>query len=132
MDFGFDNVVPIVQEKKKYANFTIKEIGGPEEIIEWRKKQAAKEALYNLRLDARNDRLTAYEAETGQKLATPTIHTTTWAEKQAFVKSERIRLDTLDTRVDSQPKWTPSEEPQQTIIQKIGQFFKNIWKNSNF
>ena len=121
-----------VQKKKKYANFTIREIGGPTEIIEWRRRQEAKEALYKLTLKARDERIASFESETSQKLDVPTIHTTSWAEKQAFVKSERERLAKIDERVADMPAWIPIEEPKLTILQKIGQFFKNIWKNANF
>lgn len=78
---------------------------------------------------SRDERVTNFEVETGTKLDRPKIHTTTWAEKQAFVKSERKRLAKIDDRV-TETKYDFSE-PKQSILQKISGFFKNIWKNAN-
>lgn len=132
MNFEFDNVVPLVHEKKKYTNFTVTEIGGPEEIIKWRQMQEAKESLLRLKLGARDTRLTDYEALIGQKLDTPKISSMTWAEKAAFASSERERLAKLEANVIKYPPWVPEEKPKPTFFQRIKGFFKSLWTESNF
>jgi hypothetical protein len=128
----FESPIPIVQEKKKYANFTITEIGGPLEIIKWREQQAAKEYVQRMRLGARDDRLTAFEELTEQKLATPKISQANWDEKLDFAMSERKRLAKLDERVQDNPPWLPTPEPKKSVIQRITGFFKNIWSDAQF
>lgn len=134
MDFerfiGSLNPEPVVQEKKKYANFTVRMIGGPEEIKKWREIQAAKESAYRVRLNDRDTRITSFEAETGQKLAEPTIHTTSWQEKVAFAKEERKRLAKKEKAVSTY-NWQPTPEPKITIGQRIVGFFKDVWKSAN-
>lgn len=131
MNFEFDNVVPIVQEKKKYSNFTIREIGDPTEIIQWRKEQEAKQEAYRARLSLRDARIGEYELKTGQKLDAPTIHTTTWVEKQAFVQRERERLAAPEL-VSEYPQFVPAEPPKKTLFQWVKYFFKRVWQNANF
>lgn len=124
------NPEPVVQKKKKYSTFTVREIGGPDEIGKWREMQAAKEATYRLKLKSRDERLAAFQAETGQLLAKPTIHTTSWAEKQAFAKSERIRLAKLEDVAER--TFEPTPEIKKTLFQKISGFFSRVWKSANF
>ncbi len=129
MNFEFDPV-PVVQEKKKYANFTIREIGGPEEIVKWREMQAAKEAVYRCRLSARDERISQFEAETGQKLASPEVKTASWQEKLEQAMAERKRLA---ERVEvARESYQLPVEPPKPILQRIIGFFKSIWKNANF
>lgn len=123
---------PIMREKKKYATFTVRAIGGPEEIVKWRAEQAIKEANYKIKLTERDARLAAFEAETNQKLDTPTIHTTSWEEKYAFAREEQVRLKTVEKIAADSYSYTPFEEPKKTIIQKIKGFFSNLWTHSNF
>lgn len=132
MDFDSFDPVPLVQAKKKYANFTVKEIGGPAEIIKWRQIQAAKEAAYQIKLNDRDGRLGEFEKETGQKLATPTISTTSWAEKLMFANAERVRLSKAEEKVIAHPPWEPTPEPKKSLIQRVAGFFKSVWKSANF
>lgn len=131
MKFEFE-VSPLVQEKKKYATFTVREIGGPEEIVKWRQQQEAKESIYRLRLGERNTRIETFEKETGQILDQPTLGKTPWAEKLAFAKSEQARLAKAEENVTKYPPWEPPTAPKQTPLQKIGSFLKRLWTNANF
>ena len=136
MDFDYLieslNPDPLVQKKKKYATFTVKEIGGPAEIIKWRQAQEAKEHLYRMKLNERESRLASFEAETNQRLESPKIHTTSWSEKVAFAKSERERLSKAESVVTQYPAWEVEPTPKLSIFQKITGLFKSLWKNANF
>ncbi len=134
MDFDYLinslNPEPVVQKKKKYSNFTIRPIGGPEEIIAWRQAQEAKEALYKMTVEARNIRLRKFEAETGQKLDAPTIHTTSWHEKVAFAQKERQRLAKQVENVTGLGPYVPI--PKKPWHLRCVDFIKGIWKSANF
>lgn len=132
MKFDFLDESALVQKKKKYANFTIKEIGGPEEIKKWREMQAAKESIYRMRLNQRDERLANFEQETRQKLVTPEIKTRTWAEKQAHAESERHRLSQAELDVILYPPWEVSEPPKKTLLQRFTNFISSVWKYANF
>lgn len=131
MKFEFYEEPAHVQKKKKYANFTIREIGGPEELAKWKEVQAAKEAVQRLRISARDERLKAFEAETGQKLDTPTVQTGSWDEKLAFAKAERARLKKIEDLVN-QPAWEPLPKPKLSLWGRVKQFFKDRWTGANF
>lgn len=124
------NPDPLVQKKKKYQTFTVKEIGGPAEIVKWREMQAAKESAYRVTLKSRDERLSEFEEKTGQRLDEPTIHTSSWAEKQAFATSERARLAQL-VDVASSP-WLYESPEVPTFFQKVARFFKRLWADANF
>lgn len=131
MNFEFSDPIPLVQQKKKYSTFTITPIGGSEEIVKWREMQAAKEMAYRMRLNARDGRISEYEALSGQKLDTPQVKTADWQEKVSFALMERKRLAEAEARVTEYPPWEIAPESKKTIIQKIVGFFKQIWVNSN-
>ena len=130
--YEYLNPPKLVQEKKKYANFTVTPIGGPAEIIKWRQQQEAKESLVRLKLAAKDERIAAFESEIGQKLDTPRISGSTWAEKQAFATSERARLSQQEKSVTQFPPWEATEPPKKTIIQRVFGFFKSIWHSAGF
>ncbi len=132
MDFEVFGSVPIVQKKKKYTNFTIKEIGGPEEIIKWRKEQEAKAHLHQLRLNARDDRIRSYEELTGQKLETPQLSGRSFADKMAEAIQRKEEYGKAELAVIANPPWVPPVPPQLTLFQKIIRFFKQIWTHANF
>lgn len=121
-----------VQKKKKYATFTVKEIGGPDEIIAWRKVQAVKEEAYRMTLRARDQRIAEFEASSGQKLETPTIHTTSWAEKQAFVKAEIAEIEAQRAKYVAPDPYQLPDEPKKSVGARIAGFFKRIWASANF
>lgn len=133
MDFDFlTQQAALVQKKKKYATFTIKDIGGPEEIKKWREQQAAKETVYRMRLSARDERVETYEKELGQKLATPRLSKPDWAEKYALAQEEREKISKAVQALVDHPPWKPVTSPKVTVFQRIIRFFGNIWKNANF
>lgn len=132
MDFDWLDEPAIVEKKKKYANFKVTPIGGPTEIIAWRQRQEAKESLQRIRISEREKRIADVEAQLGQKLTSPTIHTTSWAEKLAFAQSEQSRLKRNEENVTQYPPWESLPEPQPTLIQRITRFFKRIWTDAKF
>lgn len=134
MDFDFDNVIPLVQTKKKYATFTVTEIGGPEEIIKWRAQQQAKQEAIAMAQQMRDQRLLDFEKEQGIKLDAPTLHNTSWEEKVMFVASERERLAKLEHNVRAVDlTWfTSFDEPKPSIFNRIKSFVGSIWANANF
>ena len=132
MEFDFLNPPAIVQQKKKYATFTVREIGGPEEIIKWRAEQEAKESIYRLRLGERDKRLDDFSRLIGQPLDTPKVGVRNWKEKLEFAKSERERLSKAEQAVIDYPPWEPPVIPPKTIFQKIKDFCRSLWKSANF
>ncbi len=121
---------PIVQKKKKYETFTITPIGGPDEIVKWRQVQEVKESVYRMRLNEREGRIAEVEASLGQKLASPTVHTTSWAEKYAFAQSERKRLARIEAVATR--TWEAPEPIKLSITQRIAGFVKRVWLSANF
>ncbi len=131
MRFDFEDPVPIVQTKKKYATFKVTPIGGPEEIIKWRQMQEAKETTYRMRLAAKDARISSFEAELGQKLESPKVKTADWKEKLDFAMSERARLAKIEEVASTYVR--PDFEPEpKTVFQRIAGFFKRIWASANF
>lgn len=130
MDFEFE-VPAVKEEKKKYATFTIKPIGGPAEIAKWREMQAAKEANYLLRLGARDQRITEFEATTGQKLDAPQVKTASWQEKLEHAEAERLRLALAEERV-AQYTYEREPESKKTLWGRIKSFVKSFWQSANF
>lgn len=131
MDFDFQPPA-LVQAKKKYANFTIKEIGGPEEIIKWRQQQEAKDSIHRIRVSDREDRVKQVRDTIGKDLSLPTIHTSSWAEKLAFVDSEKKLIEEMRKKVIAYPSWVATEPPKLSLGQRIKSFFVNIFKSANF
>ncbi len=127
MEFDYLSPPAHVEKKKKYATFKITPIGGPDEIVAWRKKQEAKEFAHRMRLENRDKRLTEFKASTGVDLATPTIHTTSWAEKQAFVKSEKVYLSRAAADVIQNPPWVSFDEPKKSFLNKAIDFVKSFF-----
>lgn len=132
MNFDFEDPIPLVQKKKKYATFKVTPIGGPEEIIKWRQMNEAKETVYRMRLNSRDERSASFEKELGHKVASPTVSTASWADKKAFAESERERLKKVEDAVLDLPPWELSHKPKQTFLQKVSGFFKRVWANANF
>lgn len=126
------NPDPIVQKKKKYQTFTVTTIGGPDEIGKWRAIQSAKAEVFQMRLRARETRIQEAEASLGVKLDAPTIHTTSWAEKQAFAKGEQVRLATEISKVSEWPPWEYIPEPPKPLFSRIKSFLKRLWLSANF
>lgn len=130
MDFKFEPI-PLVQRKKKYATFTVREIGGSAEVIKWRQEQDAKAALYNLRIKARDDRMSDFAESLGGNVATPTVgKTESWQDKVAFAESERARLAKAEAIASE--AWIPAPSPKLTIFQRIKGFFRKLWNTANF
>lgn len=133
MRFNLEDVPKeVVFEKRKYANFTVKDIGGPAEIEKWRRIQLAKQEAYKIKLRERDQRIASFEAESGQKLDRPTIHTTSWAEKQMFVEAERAEIKRAKEAVVSYPPWEMTPEPKKTVLQRIVLWIKKVWMTANF
>lgn len=138
MKFEFTDLdqVPLVQAKKKYATFTVREIGGPEEIEVWRRQQRAKEEAS---LMARQLKLEATKARMAQDLPEGDPNAIawkgqatgrSWQEKQAHAASERKRLAQLeDGAIES---YTPSEPEKLTVWMRIKRFIKTFWENAKF
>lgn len=131
MDFEKFKPIPIVQQKKKYANFTVREVSY-QEILDFRAKEKMKEDLLRMKSHAREQRIAAFESESGQKLDRGTIGTASWAEKVKRAKQERIRLSKPEENVSKYPPWEPIPEPKLTVFQKIKKFFIDFYKSANF
>lgn len=131
MEDIFDRVVNAAQvrpARKKYATFTVREIGGPDKIEEWRRQNDAKQAAFLERCEMRDTRvkasgITAFGLLSGKEKVS-------WADKQAFVKSERKRLDAPE--LINSKSWEPEPEIKPTFKQKVIGFFKSFWKSANF
>ena len=125
------------QEKRKYANFTVKDIGGPKEIIEWRQKQASKEGLYNTRLYNRDGRLRDFEAKQGVQLAHPTLSKNNWQERLDRALSERKNLaqvsfldtDATKTVYDT---FKSDTKGQDRLVYRVIGWVKRLLKTANF
>jgi hypothetical protein len=134
----------MIRERKKYENFTLQVIGGPDEIKVWRAAQEAREQNYKLELKARDIRLVKFEGEIGEKLANPKIHTTSWAEKEAFarVEQEELKRRARIFRLAMSPKRerelkslqdaAQTAEIKPTLSERFKCFVKNLWKSANF
>lgn len=125
-----------VQKKKKYATFTVREIGGPAELAKWKEVQAAKAAIYNLRIQARDDRMSDFAASLGQKVDRPVNNSPSLMDRLAHNKAMHIDLDLKQAEAvknqKPEPKWEPTPEPKLSILQRIGRFFKQLWRDANF
>ena len=107
MDFDFE-IPGVHYEKKKYQNFKVTPI---DDIVQWRQIQEAKEFAYRIRLKERDQRIAAFESTLGQKLDTPTIHTTSWEEKRMFAEAERAEIKKAEAQVTQHPPWECTEPP---------------------
>jgi len=85
-----------------------------------------------MRLGDRDTRISQYETEIGQKLASPDIITRGWQEKVAFAMAERKRLAKAEKIVNDTPPWEPPVIEKVSLYQRITGFFRRIWTNSNF
>lgn len=132
MEFNFLDQPAVVQKKKKYATFTVKEIGGPEEIVKWREMQAAKESLYRMKLQTRENRIQDFEAELGQKIDAPTISSKSWIEKMHDAQEERERLAKSEEKVTAYPPWEPRPIEKRSLWGLFTGFIKRVWNDCNF
>ena len=132
MEFDFLSPPPLIQEKKKYKNFTVTEIGGPDEIVKWREMQAAKESIYHLRLGERDGRIRQFEKETRQVLDSPKVNTRTWEEKLVAAQSERKKLSKVERKVLECPPWEPIPEKKPSFFQRVKNFFVSFYRSANF
>lgn len=124
---------PLVQKKKKYATFTLREIGGPEEIGKWRAIQASKEEAYRMRLEDREKRSAMFESESGQVIDKPVLAAKeSWATKVERANAERVRLAKAEETVTEYPPWEALKPPKQSLFTKITSFLKKLWNNANF
>jgi hypothetical protein len=137
----FENdVIPIVQEKKKYQNFTVREIGGPAEIIVWRAEQARKE------LANQAFRMQVVEAQK-TKMIDPTLEDKgvtwkgsagtqprmgSWADKLA--EGKEMRKDYMKPELLTKEAWTyePYVEPKKTFFQRIKGAIRAFWDSAKF
>lgn len=118
----------ITPEKKRASTFKVIPIGGPDEVKAWRLQQEAKEAVYQIKLGARDARIAAFEEERGQKLDRATVRGKSWKDKWEQVQSERrIEAATLN-RDPIMP--VPVQEPLK--FPWLPQLFKRLWKAANF
>lgn len=122
----------IVQEKKKYATFTVREIGGPAEIIKWRAEQAKKESIYLASLDAREARRVVAAKELGT-LDAPALGRPSWNDRMAAGKKMREDYMRPDPNyVPIERTYEVSADPKQSLFQIIGGWFSRLWKSANF
>lgn len=131
MDLDRFNPIPVVQVKKKYANFTLREVSY-REILEFREKEKLKEDLLKMKAQARDQRIAIFESETNQKLDTPIIKKEAWSDKLAALKAERRRLAKLEDQVTQYVPSEPAPEPKKTLFQRVIMFFVKLCKVANF
>jgi hypothetical protein len=150
MEFKFDEVFsppPIIQNKKKYATFTVREIGGPAELAKWKVEQAAKWDAYQAERSAKREKMKQFiagpEAPQGDGVTWTGKGMTegfkdldkgNWKEKLEQVMSERKRLAAPIPESEQviYPPYVPEPEPKQTWFQRVKAFILNIWKTANF
>jgi hypothetical protein len=134
----------IIQEKRKYANFTVTDIGGPVEIIAWRARQKEIEAMNQTirmqNLDHQKNTMFGIDAPQGDGVTWEGSAVTqgwksdtTWRDKLNFVKSEKKRLATLELRdLNSDPLFTltPEAPSKKTLLQTIKGWIKNLWESA--
>jgi len=127
-----------VQTKRKYATFTVKEIGGPAEIIEWRKAQAAKLEAAGIAYNQFKQDVALHmvpdDAPVGDANWTgaASLSKQSWEEKIAFAQSERERLK---KPVEVEPivyDFTPEPEPKKSPLERVIGWVKAIWASANF
>ena len=124
----FEDTIPIRQEKRKYACFHVKDIGGPAEIAKWREIQAAKEHAYRIRLAGRDKRIAAFEAETKQRLDSPKLGRSSWSDRLSFAKSEQERLN-KPAVLTHDPYQLP---PEPGFWQRVVKFIWDFWASCEF
>ncbi len=127
----------LVQTKKKYATFTVKEIGGPKEIIEWRRLQAEKEARnQTIRMqlvESQKDKMFGPDAPVGDGVTwkgSASVTTSSWKDKLEFALEERKRLAKIDEDYTPSFKWEITPEPKLTVWQKVKRVLKDIWDSA--
>lgn len=118
----------IVRQKKKYATFTIKEIGGPTEIVEWRKQQEAKLAAYGMTLKDRDDRISAFRA--GNEVDAPKLIQGNWQNKLSFAMSERKRL--AEPEIINRAPTVYDPGPPKSLFQRFNAWLSRLWKSAKF
>jgi hypothetical protein len=127
----------IIQEKKKYASFTVREIGGPLEIIAWRKAQEQKEIQNQVirlqLLQKQKDTMFGSDAPQGDSVtwqghvdSRPFL--SSWEAKLERVKSERKRL--AQKEFYEPIEYVPLTVIAPTLWERMKQFVKEIWNEA--
>lgn len=135
---------PVIQEKKKYATFTLREIGGQAEIVKWREEQATKWAAYQANREAFKEKQKLYvcgpDAPQGDKVTWEGKASLVqgsdreWHTKLAQVIAERERL--YQPEVATAPKayepYVPEPKPKLSLWAKTKNQFSRLWNSANF
>jgi hypothetical protein len=124
--------IPLVQQKKRYSEFKITPIGGPDEIEMWRSMQEAKATTHRMRLGERDQRLIDFETQLAQTLDRGSVKSATWEEKTAHVALEKALIKDMLSKVTEHPPWEAHVEPKKPILKRVAGFFKRIWSDANF
>jgi len=123
----------IIQEKKKYQNFTIKPI---DDIHKWRAEQANKRAAYELRNTVRDQRITQNKTDIGYTAPSPSLSeykSEGWEKKLAYALERRKQYGKPEMLTDTKT-WTYEEEPEpkKTVWQRIKAWAFDFWISANF
>ena len=127
------NPAPIIQEKKKYATFTVREIGGPAELAIWRKEQENKWVAYQANREAFKDKQKQYiagpDAPQGDGVtwqgsgSVDGFKDITWQDKLSHALSERKRLYKPEIVTDKKAwVYEPISEPKVSFLAKVKAF----------
>ena len=133
--FYLDPLNPVVdvQQKKKYANFTLREVTYGE-LLEWRAKEEQKEREYKAQLALRDARIAEFKSSIGGT-DSPTLKSGLgdWNQKLAYAKE---RMDGYmkpdkDDLVEHEP-WEPTIDPPKPLLKRIWEWVVSFWKSANF
>lgn len=143
MKFEFDEVFnppPIVQNKKKYATFTVREIGGPIELARWKVEQELKWAQYQANRSAFKEKQKQFIAGpdapqgdgvtwkgSGSILGAKDAD---WKDKLSHALSERKRLATPEI-LTARESWSYEEPPKPSLMKRFKQWIVNVWESAN-
>lgn len=128
---------PVIQAKKKYQNFTVREIGGPAEILVWREAQAKKEreALAMREMAREMAKVKAGEGLPDGDGVMTTVQGETsrnsWQERLAHGMEMRRAYGKAEIITDP-VAWVPPPPPKLSILKRLFCFITSFWKNANF
>lgn len=127
MQFEFEsNVIPIVQRKKKYQNFTVVEI---KDIEAFRKNQAKVEEAYLNACSARGARMAAFRAASPDGVDSPTLSRPDW--KQRYQEAMDRQKSFHQIEYPAPHSYVPDPEPTLTLIQKCKRWISSVWEAAN-
>lgn len=132
-----------IQTRKKYANFTVTEIGGPEQLAAWKIDQAAKWEAYQANRAAFKEKQKQFiagpDAPQGDKVTWAGSGTNVsnrdvpWQDKMQQAMEARKKLFALEPISAERSKpYEPMPEPKLSVLGRIKKAFWSFWGQANF